>query len=507
MAEIPETSPRPARADVFRLIGLGVGVRLLGTAVGVLLGVATIALAVRLLGTSTYGVLAFATSVMVLVAGLCRLGLEAGITRSVTMLSIARDSSSLVRLARGAVKLVFLTGIAGFLAIVIAMLAASLGTDTSTELALGIALGVALFAANTTAVASSFARGLGRMALMEGSNLVQTMGRFIVIAILAGLGLASLDAVALGYGVVALASITVSIWLVRRLVGGLGVTAPARAEARTVLAVSAPFAVTGLAVVVISRFDVLVLGLTGSGEELGSYEPTLKIVEQVMLLVPLLFMAPFLPAATRLMAASDRGGFRELFVAVSKLVYVISAPAVILFVGFPEAVLHGLYGRDFPADGLIVWILLGGFVVNLVLGLNGSSLAAVGNRRALIRVGAVGTASMVVLAATLVPPFGPTGAAVATSATYVVINVVAGLELLRVEDVHPFGRDFLAVLLTSVVPVLGALAIRRWAGPVDLWTSIGWSLGLWAAWLGWLFWLGAIRPHELKRLVPASRGG
>jgi O-antigen/teichoic acid export membrane protein len=252
-----------------------------------------------------------------------------------------------------------------------------------------------------------------------------------------------------------------------------------------------------------------VLGLTGSGEELGRYEPTLKIVEQVMLLVPLLFVAPFLPAATRLVAGSDSRGFRELFVAVSKLVYVISAPAIILFAAFPEAVLHGLYGRDFPADGLVVWILLGGFLVNLVLGMNASALAAVGNKQALVRVGAVGTASMVVLAATLVPPFGPTGAAAATSATYVVINLATGLALLRAGGVHPFGRDFLWVLLTSLVPVLGGLAVRRWAGAVDLWTAVAWSLGLWAAWLGCLFGLGAIRPHELKRLVPvpAPRGG
>ncbi len=278
MAEIPHTSPGPARTDVFRLIGFGVGVRLLGTALGVLLGLATIALAVRLLGTSTYGVLAFATSVAALVAGLCRLGLEVGITRSVTMLAVTHDPGGLARLARGAVKLVFLTGIAGFAAVVVAMLAASLGADTSTELALGVAFGVALLAANTTAVAASFARGLGRMALMEGLNLTQTAGRFVVIAVLAGLGLASLDAVALGYGLVALGAIGVSLSLLGRLVGARRLTAPARREARAVLAASAPFAATGLALVVISRFDVLVLGLTGSGAEVGSYEPALKIV-------------------------------------------------------------------------------------------------------------------------------------------------------------------------------------------------------------------------------------
>jgi O-antigen/teichoic acid export membrane protein len=170
-------------------------------------------------------------------------------------------------------------------------------------------------------------------------------------------------------------------------------------------------------------------------------------------------------------------------------------------------VLHGLYGGDFPADPVIVWILLAGFLVNLVLGLNASALAAVGNRRALVRVGTTGTASMVVLAVALVAPFGPTGAALATSATYAVLNAVTGLELLRATGVHPFSRDVLTVLLTSVVPVLAALAVRRWAAPADLWTAAAWSLGLWAAWLGCLFALGAIRPHELRRLVPAPRGG
>ncbi len=226
-----------------------------------------------------------------------------------------------------------------------------------------------------------------------------------------------------------------------------------------------------------------------------------------MLLVPLLFVAPFLPAATRLVAEPDRGGFRELLVDVSKLVYVLAAPGLVILLAFPEAVLHGLYGRDFPADATIVWILLGGFLVNLVLGLNASALAAVGTRPALVRVGVAGTASMVVLAVTLVPPFGPTGAALATATTYAVLNAVTGLELLRATRVHPFGRAFVVVLSTSVVPALAALAVRRWAAPAELWTAVAWSLGLWAAWLGCLVGLRAISPHELRRLVPAPRGG
>jgi O-antigen/teichoic acid export membrane protein len=268
---------------------------------------------------------------------------------------------------------------------------------------------------------------------------------------------------------------------------------------------SLPFAAGGLAVIVISRFDVVVLGLTGTQSEVGAYEPALKVVEQAMLLVPLLFVAQYLPVASRVFARKDHGEFRELYVGLSKLVFVVASPAVIVFAAFPETILHALYGADFPASGLVVWLLLTGFVVNNVFGLNSSALSAIGDRRALARTGLMATIAMVVLALVLVPPLGADGAAAATAGTYVILNVAVALALWRAAGVHPFRRDFVVTMLSWLAPLAAALAIRASTDSIDFWRAIGIGVAVSSVWIVFLFAARLVRLSEVTRLLPGSR--
>ncbi len=254
--------------------------------------------------------------------------------------------------------------------------------------------------------------------------------------------MANLRWVAAGYALAAVAGVAVSWCVTKSMLETVKGFVPSLPATRAILTSALPFAVTGLATIVISRFDVVVLGLTGTRIEVGTYEPTLKVVEQAMLLVPLLFAAQYLPVASRAFVGRDRIGFRELYVGVSKIAFVIAFPAVVLFAAFPETILHALYGADFPASGLLVWLLLPGFAVNLAFGLNLAALAAVGDRRGLARTGAITTAAMVVLAVVLVSVFGATGAASATTATYVILNLVVAVELARTTGVQPFRGRF-----------------------------------------------------------------
>ena len=295
----------------------------------------------------------------------------------------------------------------------------------------------------------------------------------------------------------------VAAWRVTRIVlGRCRAFLHDAGAAREVLRDSLPFAVAGLSVIVISRLDVVVLGLTATAAEVGVYEPTLKLVEQAMLLVPFLFIAQFLPVASRTFATGNEAVFRQLYVDVSKLVVVLATPAVIVLTAFPEALLHMLYGAAFPASGLIVWLLLPGFVVNLGLGLNSSALSAVGDRRALAATGLIATGAMVMLAVTLVPAFGAEGAAAATSGTYVILNLAVSIALYRAAGAHPFRRDLVLTILTWVGPVAAGLAVRASSQRVSGWQAIALALALSLIWIAVLFALGVLRRDEIMRLLP-----
>jgi O-antigen/teichoic acid export membrane protein len=498
-----ETAGIRPRTEGFALIGLGVAARVVGLATTTLAGLAATAIAVRLLGTGPYGVLAFGLSAAAVFGGIGRLGLEPAVARSIALMH--DRGADMSRVARGAFTLVGLTGLAGAGVTLAVIEAAPHGQSAATRILLGGLLGVVLYGANTAAVGASLARAAGRVALMEVTLLVPALARLAVLAVLLAVDLDDLRWVAGGYAIGAAVGVLGAMQTSRLVVGRVRAFLPGLAAAREMLTASLPYAVTGLATIVISRFDVVVLGLTGTRVDVGAYEPTLKIVEQGMLLVPLLFVAQYLPVASRVFVAGDRAGFRELYIGLSKLSYVLALPVIALLAAFPEPILHTLYGGRFPARGIVVWMLLPGFVVNLAFGLNSAALAAVGDRRALARTGVVSTVAMTVLALILVPVFGAEGAASATSATYVILNLVVAFELARTAGVGPFRADFALTILSSAAPLAAVLAIRAEVDGVGTWAAVAICAAVWAAWFALLLGTGLVRPAEIRRLLPGKR--
>lgn len=494
---------RGARQRPFALIGAGALARLGSSVIGVVAGVLTVSLAIRLLGLSSYGALAFAVSTASLVAGVVRLGLDPGVARTVASLHTTGERDGVEKAVRGAVTLTLIGGAVGACALCAVFAFAPAGLDTGTRVLFCVSFGALLLGSNAAAVANAVARGHGRMVLMEAPLLVPLLAKLGGIALLYGLAVNQLRWAAVAYGAAGVLGVAASGLLVRSVFPRRArLFRPDLSSARSFFVVAAPFAITGLSTIVISRFDVLILGLTGTSVQVGFYEPTLKLVEQGMSTAPLLFTAPFLPAATRLFASGDAPLFRELYFGVSKLVYVCSLPVLLILVAFPERVLHTLFGESFPAQPRLVWLLLVGYVVNIALGLNSGALAAAGNRRALFRYGTAGFATMIVLACALIPPFGPTGAAIATSATFVVINIVLAVALARSAGILPLRTDLAVTVASSALPVAAALALRSWGHPSSTAAAIGASLALWAAWLPLLVALRALRLAELTRLMP-----
>lgn len=482
------------------LIGVGVGARLLSTAVVMVTGIVTIALAVRFLGVNDYGVLAFGLSAAGLIGGMTQLGLGAGATRTVASLPPG-DRPELERTASAIFTVTAAAGALGALGVVVLLQFAPAGLDRGTRWAVGLWLGALLLGSNISLGASFLARGLRHMFLMEVPSLVVAITRFVIVAGLVVFGVVTLSGVALAYGVAGIFAAAAGERIARALFpGARRLFRLSASEAKKLLVVTGPFALIGFASVAMARFDVLVLGLAGTSAQVGLYEPTLRITDRLMLLVSALAIAAFLPVSTRLFLEQDRRAFRDLFLTVSKLVYVASFPAVLMLAAFPQQLLHALYGHDFPARADLVWILLAGYVVNLAFGVNWVALSASGDRRALTWTALVTLVGTMVFAVALVVPFHEEGAALATTASYVLLNAAVGYELYRTTRVHPFRSDVVWTIVSSAVPFAAALAIS-YVATLGVWAGAGVALGLWALWAGALVRAGVVRSDEVRGLL------
>jgi O-antigen/teichoic acid export membrane protein len=488
-----------------RLVGAGASARLVGTAIVVSATFTATLLAVRLFGPRAYGLIATGLAAVDLIAVLSSLGLRSVTVRSVAVMRADEDEAGIVHLVREVFTVVTVLGLVGA-AIVFSLEVALSGAPLGQRLLLALGLGALLIASNAAGAIFSLAQGLRQVVLMELPGVVLALLQLLVVVVLWTIAEASIPLLAIGLFIAAVLVTIVCIRTLHRLLPnqpGLMRLAP-RAAARF-LGAAAPYAVAGAAYEVIAEFDVLTLGITRSTVEAGVYQPMLRVVDGLMAVPPTLLSAGFVPAATTLIHRGDRGAFGDLYVVVSKLAYIITFPLVVLLACFPEGVLHLVFGSGFPVRPAVVWTLLVGYLVNLAFGLNSGALVATGRRRLLTWAYAAALAVMLVLALSLIPFTGAIGAALATSSSFVVMNVAVGWALFRATGVHPFRRDMIVVLTTSFAPLIASLWLSR-SVSLALSSRLVADAVLCASWIGGLIAARVVRIAEVTAILPrASR--
>ena len=224
-------------------------------------------------------------------------------------------------------------------------------------------------------------------------------------------------------------------------------------------------------------------------------------VGRITAFVSVLMLVAFLPAATSLISRNYMDSFAELYGVVSKVRYVVSWPLVVVLAIAPAEVFSLLFGIGFQTPPTVVRVLLVGYVVDLILGLNGQALVASGERRKVALASLWPLASMVLLSCLLIPPLGALGAALATAGSVVVLNVAMSWALRSATGVGPLNRDLSLVVLTSPVVLGIALGVRSAIGPSLLESAIATASG-WLVWVGILRLLSALRLRDVLKLLP-----
>lgn len=477
-------------------VGAGASARLVAAGVRMGASLAVAALGVRLLGITGMGILAFLLSFVAITTKVFTFGLGAATVREISSTRALGDRSEMEQRIRAALTIGVVGGGSGLLVVLVLSQWIDIPLDPVGRLLTAGGIGILLFGASLYSTAVSIMRGLGRVVVAEVVPTLDNIGRLGVIVALTVLALPDVRFVGVGYGAVGIVLLGVSAYILRKEFDHMpGLLRPDFSAAREFVRIAIPFATMGAAHFALARFDVFVLGLTAEKAAVGVYDPTLRLVSAAASLAVTLFLVQFIPQATRLLSSGDRPGFRNLYITVSKLGFIATIPALLVLAVGPKVALHVVFGNEFPARADIVWVLIAGYAVHVAFGLNGASLMATGDRRAMITAGLVTTAGMLVLAFALIPTIGILGAAIATAGTFVVMNVTIAVQLARVTGVVPFRRDFVITLLSALIPVGLGLLIRHLGvrfGAIGL-SAV--SLGLWSAWVGAL-WLGRVVGSE-----------
>jgi O-antigen/teichoic acid export membrane protein len=417
----------------------------------------------RYLSQSAYGAFAYALSLVTLFETVVTLGLDRGVGRFLAIYDEHGDRSRVL----GTVVLVAVTVLSLGTAVVLltigvqATVGSSLIGDEETEGLLAILILLAPLQAADNMLGGVLAVFASARAIFFRKYILAPGLRLVVVVLLIA-GSFDVDFLAVGYvvsGAIGVGLYVTILWRVlreREVLTGMtwrAISIPGR----EILAFTVPLLTTDLVYIAIHSTDAIILGQFWGTTAVAEY----RVIQPLVLLNQIVyssFTLLYMPAASRLFARQDREGVASLYWRTAIWMAVLSFPIFALTTSLAEPITAGLYGERYAGSAPYLAMLSFAAYLNVALGFNGLTLRVFGFLRYIVVINIVAAATSVALNLLLIPPMGPLGAAIATTASVVVFNMLKQGGLRRGTGISVFDRRYAWVYATVALAAI-ALAV------------------------------------------------
>ena len=423
-------------------------------------------LIVRYLTESAYGAFALALSLASLGATIVTFGLDRGVGRFLAVYDERGDHARIF----GTLAMVAGTVLSLSLALILLVVGLQgtfLGTVVSDPQAATLLL-ILIFLAPIDAADNLLGGVLAVFAsarsIFVRKYVVGPVLRLTTVVLLV-LGRFEVDFLAAGYvisGAIGVALYATILW---RVMGQRGLLAKFRwsemhVPAREILTFTFPLLSTDLLFIAMNTTDALFLGYFHGTSEVAA----LRVIQPLAglnLLVYSSFTILYMPIASRLFARNDRAGVANLYWRTAIWMAVFSFPVFAVTTSLATPVTVALYDQRYADSALYLAMLSFGAYMNAALGFNGLTLRVFGFIRYTIVINLLAAALNIILNLTLIPPLGALGAAISTTATMIVHNILKQLGLRRGTGIDVFAWQYLRVYVLIAAAAAG-LALVQW---------------------------------------------
>jgi O-antigen/teichoic acid export membrane protein len=435
----------------------------MGRFVGLALDFVTQVLIVRALARTDYGAFAFALSVSSLAATVGLVGLDKTISRFVPIYEQTGDQRRLAGSLVVAVSTVAFLGAAMLLAMI--GLSSTVGAElVENELARRLLLILFLLApisALDSLLLSCFAIFGSARSIALRRHIVAPLLQLGAVAIVL---IADQPPEALAIGYVVAGALGVGLFAVR-LLGLLrrhGILDRIRRR-DVILPVGAlfrfslPLLSSDVVFLLRTSAVVILLQYLATSSDVAAYGAVLPLAKQ-NLLVYQSFSFLFVPAAARLFARHESERLHDLYWRTSAWIAVATFPAFALTLSLAEPLTTLLFGPRYADAGAVLGVLAVGHYINAALGFNALTLRVQGAVRHIVAVDVVSAIVNIAASVILIGRLGALGAALATTVTLILQNVLYQAGLVRGPIGWPEqGTLWVYVQLGLVAAVLLAL--------------------------------------------------
>lgn len=258
-------------------------------------------------------------------------------------------------------------------------------------------------------------------------------------------------------GAVAAAGAYLASFLIASVVGlfyfvqeaDLRADAPFSPRVRELFTFSAPLALSGAVSMILSDVDVLMLGAFKTSSAVGLYEIAYTLGNLFTIVVSSIGVV-FVPMMSRYHSNGNVEKMQSTYILSNKWTITATLPALLIAVSYPEQIISMTFGSKYTA-GVTTFVLLAvGFSTHAVLGPNGGILNSIGATKIVLYANVVTAATNLVLNLSLIPRYGIFGAAIATVASYLLLNGLYQVTIYRKTGIVPFDRRISRPVLVGI---------------------------------------------------------
>jgi O-antigen/teichoic acid export membrane protein len=434
---------------------------LAGQAFAVLANLVTQILIVRYLSKTDFAAFAYALSIAMIGETVASFGLRRGVSRFLPVYEERDDRR------RAAGLLFFTVGVVGSIGLAVALIGIGLRSALSEPVAesdaAAVALAILIVLAPVQALESLFdgvfaAFVRPRMILLR--RFVYTPLMRLAVALLVVLTTQGATFLAAGYlltgivGLVVYGALLVRVLRERHLLAGF--RRPLVVPAREVLGFTVPLLTNDVTGALLNAGSVVIIGVLAATDDVASFRAVLPL-SLTLTYVLTSFGTLFVPLASRLHTRGETKQLRDLYWQTAAWSAVLSFPVFALSFAFARPLVTFLFGDEYAGSGSVLAALVVGHFVTAAIGPNGSLLAIHAQLRYIVVTNLIAIAMILALMSALVPSFGALGAAIASSATLIAVNVVRQVGLAARTSIGVLDRRvawlyvFLAALTAALV--------------------------------------------------------
>ena len=428
----------------------------------------------RYYGPEMYGMFSLAVMVSSLFAVFASFGLFEGLVRFISFYRGRKKQSHIAYLVSWSAKFLAFSGIIA--GMIMFFLSETISVKIFHNSDLIILLKMFSICVPLSIFADSFLAVLRGYEMINLYSFISTVARnaikvaFIALFIFIGL---KPQAIPLSYMLGTLAAFIMAFWIYRIKVPKSGIKNLSFAERirlkDEMLVYSLPLIFSTVIFMIFGWVDSFAIGYFKSALEVGLYNAAVPIA-MAMAVAPDLFMRIFFPMITREYSRKNINTIRELSKQVSKWIFIVNLPALILLLIFPGAALNILFGKEYLAAENALRVLALAYFCSAGIGSISLRLVSMtGKSKLILYNNGIAVILNIILMIMLVPmefilgfdnSNGLLGASISTLVSLIFMVCLFMIQSYRITKALPLRRMMAKIVIASVIPTAALLFFR-----------------------------------------------